>query len=80
MTALRALLLRDMRIAIRIGGGAMMAVLFFLVVVVLTPFALGPDMNLLSRVGEMAKKTEAVVENLQEFVQNSRVSLLDFVE
>lgn len=51
MTALRALLLRDMRIAIRIGGGAMMAVLFFLVVVVVTPFALGPDMALLQRVG-----------------------------
>ncbi len=51
MTALRALLLRDMRIAIRIGGGAMMAVLFFLVVVVLTPFALGPDTALLQRVG-----------------------------
>jgi heme exporter protein B len=51
MTALRALLLRDMRIAIRIGGGATMAVLFFLVVVVLTPFALGPDTALLQRVG-----------------------------
>src|SRR5271166_6216061 len=51
MTALRALLLRDMRIAIRIGGGAMMAVLFFLVVVVLTPFALGPDLALLRRIG-----------------------------
>jgi heme exporter protein B len=51
LTALRALLLRDMRIAVRIGGGAMMAVLFFLVVVVVTPFALGPDMALLRRVG-----------------------------
>ncbi|MGZ9106027.1 MAG: heme exporter protein CcmB, partial [Rhodoplanes sp.] len=37
MIPLRALLLRDMRIAIRIGGGAMMGVLFFLVVVTLTP-------------------------------------------
>ncbi len=51
MTALRALLVRDMRIAIRIGGGAMIGVLFFLVVVTLTPFALGPDLALLRRVG-----------------------------
>jgi heme exporter protein B len=51
LTALRALLVRDMRIAVRIGGGAMMGVLFFLVVVTLTPFALGPDLALLRRVG-----------------------------
>jgi heme exporter protein B len=51
MTALRALLVRDMRIAVRVGGGAMMGVLFFLVVVTITPFALGPDLALLRRVG-----------------------------
>jgi heme exporter protein B len=51
LTALRALLVRDMRIAVRVGGGAMMGVLFFLVVVTITPFALGPDLVLLRRVG-----------------------------
>ena len=51
MTALRALLIRDMRIAVRVGGGALMGVLFFLVVVTLTPFAIGPDMALLRRIG-----------------------------
>jgi heme exporter protein B len=51
MMALRALLVRDMRVAVRIGGGAMMGVLFFLVVVTLTPFALGPDLALLRRMG-----------------------------
>ena len=51
MTALTALLVRDMRIAIRIGGGAMMGVLFFLVVVTLMPFAIGPDLVLLRRIG-----------------------------
>ena len=51
MTALSALLVRDMRIAVRVGGGAMMGVLFFLVVVTLTPFAIGPDLALLRRVG-----------------------------
>lgn len=51
MTALIALLVRDMRLAVRIGGGAMMGVLFFLVVVTLTPFAIGPDLVLLRRIG-----------------------------
>ena len=51
MTALSALLVRDMRIAIRVGGGALMGVLFFLVVVTLVPFAIGPDLALLKRIG-----------------------------
>jgi heme exporter protein B len=51
MKGLRALLVRDMRIAVRIGGGALMGVLFFLAVVTLTPFAVGPDLALLRRIG-----------------------------
>ncbi len=51
MTALTALLLRDMRIAVRAGGGALMGALFFLIVVTMMPFALGPDLNLLARIG-----------------------------
>ncbi len=51
MIPLRAILVRDMRIAVRIGGGALMGVLFFLAVVTLTPFAIGPDLNLLRRIG-----------------------------
>ncbi|HEX4555983.1 MAG TPA: heme exporter protein CcmB [Xanthobacteraceae bacterium] len=51
MTALRALLVRDMRMAVRIGGGALMGVLFFLTVVTLMPFAIGPDLALLRRIG-----------------------------
>jgi heme exporter protein B len=51
MHALHALLVRDMRIAVRIGGGALMGVLFFLAVVTLTPFAIGPDLALLRRIG-----------------------------
>jgi heme exporter protein B len=51
MKALRALLVRDMRIAVRIGGGALMGVLFFLTVVTLVPFAIGPDLALLRRIG-----------------------------
>jgi heme exporter protein B len=51
MNALAALFLRDVRLAIRVGGGAWMGVLFFLIVVALVPFALGPDDALLRRIG-----------------------------
>jgi len=51
MTALSALIRRDIRIALRVGGGALIGVLFFLSVVVLMPFAVGPDLKLLARLG-----------------------------
>lgn len=51
MSALKALLIRDMKLAFRVGGGALIGALFFLIVVVLTPFAIGPDLTLLSRIG-----------------------------
>jgi heme exporter protein B len=51
MTAVGALLMRDMRLAVRLGGGAPIGVLFFLIVVTLMPFALGPDLALLRRIG-----------------------------
>jgi len=51
MTALAALLVRDTRIAVRVGGGALIGVLFFMIVVTLTPFAIGPDLALLARIG-----------------------------
>jgi len=51
MSALAALLVRDIRLAVRLGGGAPIGVLFFLIVVTLVPFALGPDLGLLRRIG-----------------------------
>src|ERR1700746_1783713 len=51
ITPLAALRVRDMRIAVRVGGGALIGVLFFVVVVTLTPFAVGPDLALLKRIG-----------------------------
>jgi heme exporter protein B len=51
VTALSALMLRDMRLAVRVGGGALMGALFFLIVVVMAPFAVGPDLKLLARIG-----------------------------
>src|SRR6187397_909452 len=51
MTALTALIRRDIKIALRVGGGALIGVLFFLTVTVLMPFAIGPDLALLTRLG-----------------------------
>ena len=51
MTALAAILIRDMRLAVRIGGGALIGVLFFLIVVTLVPLGVGPDLALLARIG-----------------------------
>jgi heme exporter protein B len=40
-----------MRLSVRVGGGALMGALFFLIVVAMMPFAIGPDLNLLARIG-----------------------------
>ena len=64
MTALCALLLRDMRLAVRVGGGALIGVLFFLIVVTLVPFAIGPDLALLARIGPAILWLGALLANL----------------
>jgi heme exporter protein B len=46
-----ALFVRELRIARRIGGGASVGVVFFLILVAVIPFAIGPDLNLLARLG-----------------------------
>jgi heme exporter protein B len=51
MSALLALFQRELRIAGRIGGGSSVGLVFFLILVTIVPFALGPDLNLLSRIG-----------------------------
>ena len=51
MSALAAIFVRDLRLAVRVGGGGGIGVLFFLTVVVLMPFAVGPDLALLARLG-----------------------------
>ncbi|MDF1668698.1 MAG: heme exporter protein CcmB [Roseovarius sp.] len=45
-----ALLIRDLRLAIRAGGGFGLGLAFFLIVVVLVPFAVGPHSSLLSTI------------------------------
>lgn len=46
-----ALFLRDLKLSIRAGGGALIGVLFFMTIVAVIPFGVGPDLNLLSRIG-----------------------------
>ncbi|MBJ6132488.1 heme exporter protein CcmB [Ochrobactrum sp. Q0168] len=46
-----ALFLRDMRLSFRAGGGALVGILFFLAVISVMPFGVGPDLNLLARIG-----------------------------
>jgi heme exporter protein B len=46
-----ALYLRDLRLGFRAGGGALVGVLFFLAVVAVVPFGVGPDLGLLARIG-----------------------------
>lgn len=50
MRGLGALILRDLRLAFRQGGGAGNALGFLLAVIVLVPFGIGPDQGLLQRV------------------------------
>lgn len=49
MNAFRALIGRELRLAFRAGGEALTLVLFFVMVAVIVPFAIGPDRPQLSR-------------------------------
>src|SRR5277367_5330917 len=50
MSAFTALLVRDLRLAARSGGGAALALGFFALVATLVPLGVGADMKLLARV------------------------------
>jgi heme exporter protein B len=47
---LRALFLRDIRTGRRIGGGTSLGIVFFLILITLTAFAVGPDLKLLGKI------------------------------
>ncbi|MEL6887699.1 MAG: heme exporter protein CcmB [Pseudomonadota bacterium] len=47
---MRALFFRDLRLALRAGGGFGLGLAFFLIVVVLVPFSVGAEVSLLSRI------------------------------
>ncbi len=47
---MRALLWRDLRLAVRAGGGFGLGLAFFLIVVILVPFGVGPETAVLARI------------------------------
>ncbi|MDF1727101.1 MAG: heme exporter protein CcmB [Sulfitobacter sp.] len=47
---MRALLLRDLRLAFRAGGGFGLGMAFFLIVAIMVPFSVGPQSTLLSSI------------------------------
>src|SRR5690606_10937848 len=51
MRALLALMRRDLRVSMRAGGRFGLALVFFISVVAIVPFAIGPDLDLLGRIG-----------------------------
>jgi heme exporter protein B len=59
-----ALVARDLKLASRIGGSGALGLVFFLMIVTLVPFALGPDLNLLSRIGPAILWIAAVLATL----------------
>ena len=64
MRAALALLRRDLLLAARVGGSGTLSLVFFLMIVALVPFALGPDLNLLSRIGPAILWLSAVLATL----------------
>jgi heme exporter protein B len=50
MTAFVSLVLRDLKLATRAGGGALLAVAFFAMVATLVPLGVGTDLKLLGRI------------------------------
>lgn len=50
MTAFFSIIRRDLRLALRQGSDSMMVVMFFVLTVVLFPFGVGPETNILERI------------------------------
>jgi heme exporter protein B len=59
-----AIVIRDLRLAARAGGSGALGLIFFLMIVTLVPFALGPDLNLLARIGPAILWLAAVLATL----------------
>ena len=59
-----ALLIRDIQLGLRAGGGALIGILFYLAVAAVTPFAMGPDLNLLAKIGPAILWTGALLASL----------------
>ena len=72
---MRALLLRDIRLAVRAGGGFGLALAFFLIVVILVPFGVGTETALLGRIAPGVLWIGALLATLLSL---DRIFALDF--
>ncbi|MCG3266445.1 heme exporter protein CcmB [Yoonia sp. I 8.24] len=70
-----ALLLRDLRLAVRAGGGFGLGLAFFLIVIILVPFGVGPQVDLLTRI---APGILWVASLLAALLSLDRIFALDF--
>ncbi len=70
-----ALLLRDLRLATRAGGGFGLGLVFFLIVVVLVPFGVGPETEILSKIAAGILWVAAL---LAALLSLDRIFALDF--
>jgi heme exporter protein B len=71
----KALVLRDLRLAIRAGGGFGLGLAFFLIVVVLVPFGVGPEAEVLRRIAPGILWVAAL---LAALLSLDRIFALDF--
>lgn len=70
-----ALLLRDLQLATRAGGGFGLGLVFFLIVVVLVPFGVGPETAILSKIASGILWVAAL---LAALLSLDRIFALDF--
>ena len=59
-----ALFWRELKLSASVGGGILTGVLFFLAIVAVMPFAIGPDLKLLARIGPAVLWTGALLASL----------------
>jgi len=64
MKSFVALIVRDLVLAVRAGGGAALALAFFAAVATLVPLGIGPDLQLLARIGGGVLWVAAVLASL----------------
>ncbi len=70
-----ALLIRDLRLAVRAGGGFGLGLAFFLIVIVLVPFGVGPEAAVLTRIAPGILWVAAL---LAALLSLDRIFALDF--
>ena len=70
-----ALFIRDLRLSVRAGGGFGLALAFFLIVIVLVPFGVGPEAEILTRIAPGIVWIAALLASLLSL---DRVFSLDF--